>query len=41
MDSVYADEEQQPRQIWITDDKSDNSVLNGHLSVPEGRNGSS
>jgi hypothetical protein len=41
MDSIYADEEQQPRQIWIADDKSDNSVLNGHLSVPNGHNGNS
>jgi hypothetical protein len=28
MDSVNADEEQRPRQIWIANDKSDGSVFN-------------
>jgi hypothetical protein len=28
--TAFADEEQQPRQIWIANDKSDNSVLHGH-----------
>jgi hypothetical protein len=37
MDSVYADEEQWPREIWFADDKSDNSVLYGNKSVPKRR----
>jgi hypothetical protein len=34
MDGIYANEEQRPQEVWISDDKSDNSVLFGHKSEP-------